>query len=392
MYVSILGRQPELSLAELEKTIGADNVIPLSDKAALINKKGGLNINHLGGTIKLGLVIKELGSEKKWDSLVNRLINHYMNKWSSSEAKITLGISYYGQGHSEKDIQKIGILIKQKLKKKNVSLRLVPNKELSLSSAVSHHNKLGLSDNKVELFIIQAEDGRILVAESIGSQNITAYAKRDQKRPRRDAFVGMLPPKLAQIMINLAIGDNNSDKSLRLLDPFCGTGVVLQEAAMMGLRVMGTDISQKMVDYSVENLEWLEKTHGLKIDKTLKLGDATTNKWQRPIDVVVSEVYLGQPFSAPPSGSKLNEVKNNCRQIIIKFLQNLDPQIDSGTKLCLAVPAWVNKNGALERLQITALLEKNGYRQHSFRSFEGPLIYKREKQIVARELLVLEKH
>jgi hypothetical protein len=38
-------------------------------------------------------------------------------------------------------------------------------------------------------------------------QDIDAYAERDFERPMRDAFVGMLPPKLAQIMLNLAVGE-----------------------------------------------------------------------------------------------------------------------------------------------------------------------------------------
>ena len=85
---------------------------------------------------------------------------------------------------------------------------------------------------------------RLSLVKLEGVQNISAYAMRDQKRPKRDAFVGMLPPKLAQIMINLALGDQEPKDKL-LLDPFCGTGVLLQEALLMGLKVYGTDLSQK---------------------------------------------------------------------------------------------------------------------------------------------------
>lgn len=57
-------------------------------------------------------------------------------------------------------------------------------------------------------------------------QDIESYTARDQARPMRDARVGMLPPKLAQIIINLALSNNDITE---VLDPFCGTGVVLQE-------------------------------------------------------------------------------------------------------------------------------------------------------------------
>src|SRR5690606_4224587 len=101
------------------------------------------------------------------------------------------------------------------------------------------HNKLGLSPNKVELLVVNGGKNGIIVAESSGTQNITALARRDQGRPKRDAFVGMLPPKLALLMLNLAAGGLDPEKSHRVLDPFCGTGVVLQEAALQGYSVYG---------------------------------------------------------------------------------------------------------------------------------------------------------
>jgi tRNA G10 N-methylase Trm11 len=117
------------------------------------------------------------------------------------------------------------------------------------------------------------KNNKAIVAISEGAQNITAYAKRDQNRPKRDAFVGMLPPKLAQTMINLAVGPNqpqiwlqNRDfakidgKTPKLLDPFCGTGTVLQEAILKGFTAYGSDLNPKMVDYTKENIKWLEKS------------------------------------------------------------------------------------------------------------------------------------
>ena len=41
----------------------------------------------------------------------------------------------------------------------------------------------------------------------------------------------------------------------RLLDPFCGTGGVLIEAASIGVKAIGSDISPKMVEGCKENLE-----------------------------------------------------------------------------------------------------------------------------------------
>jgi len=252
-----------------------------------------------------------------------------------------------------------------------------------------------LSANKVELIIARANNGNITVAESTGSQNITAYARRDQERPRRDAFVGMLPPKLAQIMINLAIGGwkmENGEQKPTILDPFCGTGVILQEAVLMGYAAYGTDLSEKMVSYTHDNLNWLEDGYHTKFDIRLSAGDAMTMTWQQPIDVVVGETYLGQPFSAPPSPSKLNEVKDNCTHIITEFLINLRPQIKSGAPICIAVPAWRDKDGGFTHLPLIATIARLGYKPHEFMNVsQNELLYYREDQVVARELLVLTK-
>jgi tRNA G10 N-methylase Trm11 len=387
MYIAILGRQPHLGMAELERLYGAEATAWFSSHTATI-ATDDFSIEFIGGTQKAGRVILTLNGGD-WHKISLQLVQHYKKQWMQFEAKITLGISAYGFDISSREVQKTGIILKQKLKETGVSLRLIPNQEAALNTATSHHNKLGLSPNKVELLVIKGEGGKICIAESIGAQNITSLAKRDQGRPKRDAFVGMLPPKLAQIMINLAHPINPSG---RILDPFCGTGVILQEAALMRYAVYGTDLSEKMIRYSRDNLNWLEEAYRIRFDWYLHEGDAMTTRWQHPIDAVVCESYLGQPFSAPPSPEKLTEVRGNCNHIISKFLQNLAPQLSSGTPLCLAVPAWKDKNGQFTHLPLIHRLEKLGYASVRFKNTSlEELLYFREDQIVARELLVLTK-
>jgi tRNA G10 N-methylase Trm11 len=423
-------------MAELEHLYGSDATRWFSDQSAIITSDS-FSINHLGGVQKAARVTIEL-PRADWRDTSLKIVQMYGQLWSHFEGKITLGISAYGFDVDARDIQKAGILLKQKLKKNNVSLRLIPNPEPALNSATSHHNKLGLSDNKIELIVVRARNGRVIVSESVGAQNITAYTRRDQERPKRDAFVGMLPPKLAQIMINLALplenarsskassdsvavsGDNLQPKSemasgpnsdlerslshgivaeganrtspLRLLDPFCGTGVILQEAALMGHAVYGTDIADKMIDFTRTNLEWLASTHHVDIDASLHTGDAMDTKWQPPLDAVVCESYLGQPFSAPPSPSKLDQVRRNCNHIIETFLQNIAPQLPSGTPLCVAVPAWRSNDGRFTHLPLVDQLALLGFAQYTFKNVDpSDLLYYREDQVVARELLVLVK-
>ena len=389
MFIAILGRQPEISLAELEAVFGRHNVQPATPDIATIDADD-IDLSILGGTTKIAKVITTHNYTNKRDSdlftdISRQITNHYADKWRSVDHKITLGISAYGFNIPPRAVQKTGIILKGSLKKSGVSLRLIPNTESALSTAVSHNNKLGLSDNKVELIIVKTKTS-VIIAESRGAQNITAYTRRDHGKPKRDAFVGMLPPKLAQIMLNLALGSKNDTPGL-ILDPFCGTGTVLQEALLRQFDVIGTDLSDKMVSYTQENLNWITKSHkhtGQIIE--ISQADATNNQWSNApqISAVVCETYLGQPFSAPPSPAKLKEVTGNCNHIISGFLKNIHPQLTPGTRLCIAVPAWRSKDGSLTQLPLTRDPSRLG-----FDLVRPPMIYSRPDQVVARELLVL---
>ena len=435
MYIALLGRQPEISIAELAAVFGADCVNRISQQFAKV-QTSQFDITTLGGTIKCAEVITELpASRTDKASLLaaSRFITqHYQAKWAHSPHKITLGLSAYNLAVGARDVQKTGLILKSSLKKSGTSLRLIPNDQPALSTATAHNNKLGGSPYKVELLLIKTTDRRLIIAESRGVQNITAYTRRDRHRPKRDAFVGMLPPKLAQIMLNLAMGagsltgqksctgripaisskSNASGNAVRrtidlserlesdpltevgrrhplILDPFCGTGTVLQEALLAGYDVVGTDLSQKMVDYTTENLSWLPSTFtapGNVID--IHQANATTHHWPNSenLTAVVCETYLGQPFSAPPAPQKLAEVVGNCNHIITGFLANLRPQLAPNAPLCIAVPAWYDASGRTAHLPLIKNLQQLGYYQLN----RTPLIYRRPDQIVARELLVLK--
>jgi tRNA (guanine10-N2)-dimethyltransferase len=210
----------------------------------------------------------------------------------------------------------------------------------------------------------------------------------------------MLPPKLAQLIINLGAGraepidptcGPHNPKRKSILDPFCGTGVILQEALLMGYDVYGTDLEERMIDYSRDNLEWLAGRYKLEgLTYLLETGDATSYDWQ-PFDIVAGETYLGRPFSAEPKPEILQEVMSDVDTIHRKFLKNLASQTKSGLRLCIAVPAWKTHSG-FKHLKVLDSLEELGYTRVSFvHAGNQELVYHREGQVVARELVVLER-
>lgn len=382
IFMLILGREPKLSLVELEALFGSENVKKVAPEIAFVEAES-LNLEQLGGSIKAGQILEESATD-------------FLSKLP--EGKITLGVSDYSAKANKKSSWALALKYKNLLKRRGRNVRLIPNNDGPvLSSAASHHNQLGEKLNHVEILKFNNH-----FAVSIGTQNITAYAKRDRERPARDAFVGMLPPKLAQILINIAVGEfkkeNPKQKDIVVLDPFCGTGVVLQEAALMKCSAYGTDLSDKMITYSQKNLDWLTaRTPELQEKNAPKLfleqGDATDHSWKlSKINCIASEIYLGHPLSMAPSGIKLKEYQQSTKELLTKFLKNLAPQIAAGTTLCLATPAWLRPNGSYEGVNILDEIEKLGYNTLQYKhAASKDLLYYREGQIVARKLLILRK-
>ena len=397
MYLSVLGREPELSIAELEALFG--KVKKIESNLALFDSKIPPNIDMLGGSLKLA---------KK----INKKPLEYL---SEIEGKITLGISDYSKGASKKSANLEAMKLKKILVRHKRSVRVVLSDSATLSTATSLHNGLsGKNPKKVELIKIDSDWYKV-----IGVQDIDAYSRRDQGRPKRDTKVGMLPPKLAQILINLC---GVLEPGAVVLDPFCGTGVLLQEAILMGYLAYGTDISDRIVEYSRRNLEWLvrgntergsastsarapwqtapwdaddpkgRRERATRPEKQLfqvSVGDATDLKWQQPIDAVACEGYLGKPMSKIPSEIDLKEQKQECSSIILGFLKNLTEQIKKDTPVVIAAPAWLREKGEYSRLEILDQIKDMGYNVDN-KTREG-LFYYREGQIVARDIIILRK-
>jgi len=415
--IAILGRQPALGLAELESLYGAASIRPVGAQAAHLSLAPcSIDFSRLGGTIKLCKVLA-VQDTTDW-----RAIQRFLVKVAPAQAqrmpegKMHLGLSAYDMSASPSQLLALGLSLKKAIQKDTGrSVRLVPNKSAELNTAQVIHNKL-TSPNGWELVFVR-DGNRTIIARTTNIQDIADYTIRDRERPKRDARVGMLPPKLAQTIINLAIGPaeytavaptlagdiclSEADtakmragrSTTTVLDPFCGTGVVLQEALLMGYRAYGTDVEPRMAAYSTANLEWLDTIYHTGTDTwRVQQGDATSTTWEAPVSAVACESYLGRPFTATPAPDVLAQTMADCNLIIKKFLRNIHGQIAPGTRLCVAIPAWQTRPNQFRRLTLIDQLSDMGYNQVSFQHVRGAdLLYYRADQIVARQLLIITR-
>lgn len=406
----ILGRQPALGLAELESLYGAAAVRTVGSQAAIVSVDPCLlAFDRLGGSIKFCKVLTTLDTTN-WGDIEKFLLNvSPTHSQAMPEGKMQLGLSLYGFNETQQRITATALSLKKAIKKTGRPVRVIPNQSAELNSAQVIHNRL-TGPNGWELIFVR-DNHQTVVAQSVKVQDITSYTRRDRERPKRDTKVGMLPPKLAQIIINLAAGripetalqsicDIPAGEPIptpilnqKVLDPFCGTGVILQEALLMGYNVYGTDLEQRMIDYSIANTQWLSLHYpvtdeGVHFEK----ADATNYSWPHTFDFIASEVYLGRPFTSTPSPQIVQQTIAECQLIIKKFLRNIAPQIKSGTRLCLAVPAWQTKQNQFQHLPLIDQIDDLGYTRISFEhAAETELIYYREDQTVARELIVITR-
>lgn len=407
----ILGRQPELGLAELESLYGSGKLRRIGDKVAVVDVDPCLlAFDRLGGSVKFCKILTELDTTD-WNRIEKFLVEVSPDHSRQMPGgKMRLGLNVIGPDVGLKRLSATGLELKKAIRRTGRNVRLIPNRSLELNAAQVTHNQL-TGPTGWDLNFIR-DGGRTIIAQTVKVQDIGSYAERDRGRPRRDAKVGMLPPKLAQIIINLAAGelsedvltdicDIPADREIPLprlektvLDPFCGTGVVLQEAALMGYEAYGSDLDPRMVAYSQENLEWLAAGFRLPaVCCRVEQGDATSHEWKPGTDMVAGEAYLGRPFTSAPDAETLARTIADCNLIIKKFLGNIHGQLKTGTRLCLAVPAWHSEpEKHFKKLPLIDQIGDLGYNRVSFEHVrDEDLVYHRPGQLVARQLLVITR-
>ena len=390
MTICILGRQPAIALAELESVYGAKAVRRVGESIAVVD--ADVDFARFGGLIKIAKLLTPLPgtNPQKGIDYCRRALPEHLGYLP--EGKLKLGVSLYDLQMPLHKLNANVLSLKKIVKNAGRSVRVIPNTELALSSAQTMHNQL-TSDLGMELVLVR--DGeQMLLGQVTAVQDINDYGRRDRGRPKRDARVGMLPPKLAQIIINLAVGQDapaGQKGAITVLDPFCGTGVIPQEALLRGYDAIGTDLEPRMIDYTEQNLAWLRDKYPITAKQKLEVGDATSHTWGEPIHYVACEGFLGTPFSAVPSPEKLRETIHDSNTIMKKFLKNIAPQLAPDARLCIGAPAWFTNSG-VHHLPVLDDLENLGYNRIDFEhARREDLIYHREDQIVGRELVVLVK-
>lgn len=366
-YAFELGHQPHVSVAEIisvckrlsisYKEVQADDSFFIIESTDILDAQTLIHI--LGGTIRIAHTL-----EKKTDDV--HTIAHHLEH--ATEGKIQFSISGINQ-------KSLALEVKKYLKGIGRSVRYIESKN---TATVLHNN---LIEKKGDIIKVGAE---WYVTDAI--QDIASFTHRDYERPRTDSRSGMLPPKLARMMVNLTETSLDS----HILDPFCGSGTVLIEALSLGYtHVSGSDNSEKAVEDSIENTRWFLKDHtDTKVETVVHLASAEKSDKvfkKHSIDAIVSEPYMGKPLRGHESKLSLEAQALELKMLYLSSFESFKHILSPDGVIIFIIPIfksgteWVRTNAHIE-------IEKLGFKVIPFSEKNTSLLYSRDNQFVGREI------
>jgi len=390
-YFFVLGNNQTLSLAELGALLDLKEVELLAPDFLVWETdqeiKAGNLIVSLGGTIKIGVIRKIIKNNEQ--ELLNSVKSVAIDKQSQGGGgKFNFGFSDYGQRKFNK--KDLGLKLKKYFTEQKISSRLVVSQETTLSSVVITQNKL--VGRGLEIILVESGT-QILIGETLAVQPFKDLSRRDYGRPARDDLSGMLPPKLAQIMINLAQVSKLDDL---IIDPFCGSGTILSEAMLRGYRnLVGSDISAQAIENTKKNISWIRDLYQIK-NVNLKLlvknmVDLSKFVKTNSVSAIITEPYLG-----PQRGLiEFKIVIKNLEELYGLALQEFHKILKKGGRVIMVWPLFYGQkpiNPDYSGFRIINFIPKKLKNDKSIKlTNRNTLTYGRPGQKVYREIVVLEK-
>ena len=422
-YIFHLGRIPTLSLAEIQAVFEKMKIDYMVDfvnpKFLILDIKNKVDFEELlpqmGGVIKIAKVVDKY---KNLDNALEKIAFIIEDLNQKKSGKKIIGYSIYFTLNTDKnkvfeisEKMKMKFIEIKKLCSENSSIRIIfPDKNLEIKSVSVVKNKIIKKGGEFN-FLFLNDDAphpnplprgeEVILSKTVAVQDIESYSDRDYNRPKKDAKIGMMPPKLAQIMINLA----QIKKGGVILDPFCGVGTILQEALLNDYRVIGSDANGEQIAGSKENLKWLETKYILEYPdyKIFQADIKSISKKvkQNSIDAIVTESTLGPVYKKVPSKIEIKHNYNLLVKMYLSFFQIAKPILRKKGRLVITIPAYKMKDNSFIVAPFIDRLEKIGYSVVSPLNKEfitenikitdrNSIIYSRQNQIVAREVFVFE--
>jgi tRNA G10 N-methylase Trm11 len=356
-YIFVFGRNPKLSYAELLSYFRSFNFKYKLEysmgKVAVFFVDKEIDISKLGGTVKVAEVILE-----------NEIKD--ADFYLGSKNKINYAISSYNDNKYLSEFE--GFLVKWFRKEKIKAMRK-RNRESDFSPKELR--------NTCEFIVCDNYIGRTVLIS-----NPKEYKERDRKRMHND-FIRSISIRLAKILINLSWGKNGK----KLLDPFCGVGVLLEESVYEKIECIGIEIDDKIRLKAIKNLKNLGAGSDFKV---IKGDSAKINKYVDKVDCVASEPYLGPYLKNRPKKEGAIKIIKELNKLYEEFFVNLKKILKKNGKVAMVFPIIIASDRKEYRLNLNKILEESGFKISKLDDVDFPIPYNEKKGVIGREIYVLE--
>lgn len=357
-YLFVLGRNPELSKAEVFSYFDKEGNKILSNKVSgnglliELEKEIGKVVKFLGGVIAVGKVLCSTNEEEM----------EKVSVYNGTSNKLNYVLWEFGEE------SKIGNYLKKRFKLEKIKATEKPLGnfiEMQTGKTVRNISRGKLVDE--EYFVFDNLFGKINE-----KSDYDEIEKRDMGKPFRRSDLA-ISPRLAKIIINLS-GVRSKET---LLDPFCGIGVVLQEALLQGVKVVGIDKDKTVIEKCKKNLEWANFSK----EKYKLINGDSRKTGSNKAEVIVCEPDFGETLRKVPNPEKVKKILLEYEILMNSVLRNLKKHVKG--KIVFTAP-YVKTNKKRVSCNIEKLVDQTGLIVKSkFDEF-------REGQIVGRQIFVLE--
>lgn len=190
-----------------------------------------------------------------------------------------------------------------------------------VASYLTTNRSVDLENPDIDIRLIICEN-RWYLGRMISAINRSDF---QQRRVHHRPFFSpiSLHPKLARALVNLS----ESKMQDILLDPFCGTGGILIEAGMVGIKVYGNDVEEKMIKGCSQTLKHFGIT-----DYRLYTGDVgNLASLVKGVDAIVTDLPYGK--STTTHGESLDQLYHRAFAVFTSIIKDKGVVIFGGSQI-----------------------------------------------------------
>ena len=385
------GELSRLELVAVLRKLGLDYRMESYEGSFCILEANDLakTAKYLGGSFKIGEMVAEASDENLF---LEKLYATKMFEWLDEKAP--WGLSLYGINNDldPEFVQDVQSLVAEKVKEAGArkAKKVLPDITDVNEGIRELSSGIVAEKNVIDVQLLKSKDSMFLAA-TIATIPSISFQERDLKRPYQNATIS-LSPRIARTLVNVTMVNEGQT----LLDPFCGTGTILMEAALLNINVIGFDKDSQKIWGTVQNMKWLRSTGRISKNVYAKLQRRNARDLRflgrDGIDAIATEPILLPPLERFPSEEEAKDMLLNSFKTYKEFLKSAEYVLKRNGRIALVIPYIRLSTRKKAGFDVEQLLEGANLQIARLDGFTFPILARHtQDQKVIRGVLLLEK-